>query len=173
MVAKLGAEMEYMQQLRYVGMLKRIHVSVGIIATIALQLLPETGQQLCIGVFGLGLTHLSFFRAISIRSSMPVHWLKTMTLSPATADWPTVPIDAAGAALLDPPKRAASRALDLLRADRTPELCLSFSALQSGIHAQASTADQLQQCLWAYGSQNETLHQASSCWRHRMTEARF
>ncbi len=27
--------------------------------------------------------YLSFFRAISTRSSMPVHWLKTMTLSPA------------------------------------------------------------------------------------------
>ena len=78
----------------------------------------------------VGQPHFSCFRAISTRSSMPVHWLKTMTLSPATALWPPMAVDAAAAALLELPKRAASRALDLLLPDRTPVVFLSFAALQ-------------------------------------------
>ena len=61
---------------------------------------------------------------------MPVHWLKTMTLSPATALWPQMVVDTAAAALLELPSRAASLALDLLLPDRTPVVFLSFSALR-------------------------------------------
>lgn len=101
---------------------------------------------------------------------MPVHWLKTMTLSPATDDEPVVAVDAAAAALPDPPRRAASRALDLLLADSTPELCLSFSTLLSGTQAQTSSAGQVQQLLRK--EDVNILHLASDCPMRGMMEAK-